>query len=162
MKRALSKRPLIRIAVVESDPLRLVGFRALFDSEPGFELISAPLPDLDTRQKIDLVLLCDRFGQNLFDVMACLKVTYPHLPIIVTGSGMDEETIFKAIGSGAKGYVDTAASPGDFVRATRIVSEGSVWAPRRVLSMFIERMSSSAARTPDLNPFTTCVVVRPR
>jgi hypothetical protein len=54
MKGALSKRPLIRIAVVESDPLRLVGFRALFDSEPGFELISVPLPDLDTRQKIDI------------------------------------------------------------------------------------------------------------
>jgi DNA-binding NarL/FixJ family response regulator len=147
MKRVLSKRPLIRIAVVESDPLRLVGFRALFDSEPGFELISGPLPDLDTQQKIDLVLLCDRPGQNLFDVMAGLKVIHPHLPIIVTGYGMDEETIFKAIGSGAKGYLDTAASPADFVRATRIVSEGSVWAPRRVLSMFIERMSSSAART---------------
>ena len=146
MKRARSKRPLIRIAVVESDPLRLVGFRALFDSEPEFELISAPLPDFHT-QKIDLVLLCDRSGQNLFDVMASLKVTYPHLPVIVTGSGMDEETIFKAIGSGAKGYVDTAASPADFVRATRIVTEGSVWAPRRVLSLFIERMSSSAART---------------
>jgi DNA-binding NarL/FixJ family response regulator len=101
---------------------------------------------LDARQ-IVLVLLCDRSGQNLFDVMAILKVTYPHLPIIVTGYGMDEETIFKAIGSGAKGYVDTAASPADFMRATRIVSEGSVWAPRRVLSMFIERMSSSAAST---------------
>ena len=119
MKRALSKRPLIPIAVVESDPLRLVGFRALFDSEPGFELISVPLPDLNTRQKIDLVLLCDRSGQNLFDVMAILKVTYPHLPIIVTGYGMDEETIFKAIGSGAKGYVDTAASPADFMIGKR-------------------------------------------
>jgi hypothetical protein len=49
MKRALSKRPLIRIAVVEGDPLRLVGFRALFDSEPGFELISAPLSDIRPR-----------------------------------------------------------------------------------------------------------------
>ena len=47
-----------------ADSLRLVGFRALFDSEPGFELISVPLPDLDTRQKIDLVLLCDRSGQS--------------------------------------------------------------------------------------------------
>jgi DNA-binding NarL/FixJ family response regulator len=143
MKRALSKRPLIRIAVVESDPLRLVGFRALFDSEPGFELISASLTDLDKEQNIDLVLLGHRSGQNLFDVMDRLKVTHPHLPTIVVGSGMDEDTIFKAIGSGAKGYVDTAALPADFVLATRIVSEGSVWAPRRVLSMFIERASSS-------------------
>jgi DNA-binding NarL/FixJ family response regulator len=147
MRRDLAKRPLIRIAVVESDPLRLVGFRTLFDSEPGIELISAPLPDLDSQPKIDLMLLCDRPGQNLFDVMASLKMTHPHLPIIVIGSGMDEGTILKAIGSGAKGYVDTAASPADFVRATQIVSEGSVWAPRHVLSVFIERMSSSAART---------------
>ena len=147
MKAALAKRPLIRIAVVESDPLRLVGFRALFDSESGFDLITASLPDLDRRQNIDLVLLGGRSGQNLFDLMARLKVTHPHLPIIVTGSGMDEETIFKAIGCGAKGYVDIAASPADFVRATRIVSEGSVWAPRRVLSMLIERVSSSAIGT---------------
>jgi len=32
MKVAPAKKPLIRLAVVESDPLRFVGFRALFDS----------------------------------------------------------------------------------------------------------------------------------
>ena len=40
MKAALAKKTLIRIAVVESDPVRLVGFRAVFDSERDFELIS--------------------------------------------------------------------------------------------------------------------------
>ena len=56
---------------------------------------------------------------------------------------MDEVTILEAIASGTKGYVDAAASPADFVQAIRIVSQGLVWAPRRVLSMFIERVSSS-------------------
>jgi DNA-binding NarL/FixJ family response regulator len=144
MKAARAKRPLIRIAVVESDPVRLVGFRALFDSEPDFELISASLPDVNTQQNVDLVLLGDRSSQNLLDVLASLKAAHPHLRIIVTGSGMDEETILLAIASGAKGYLDAATSLADFVRATRIVSQGSVWAPRRVLSMFIERVSSSA------------------
>jgi len=36
MKAAPTKKPSIRIAVVESDPLRFVGFRALFDSETDF------------------------------------------------------------------------------------------------------------------------------
>src|SRR5579883_393564 len=103
MKAAMAKKPLIRIAVVESDPLRFVGFRALFDSESDFELVSATLPDISTLQGIDLVLLGSRAGQNLFDVMASLQ-------------------------------------------ATRIVNQGSVWAPRRVLSMFIERVSSSPGR----------------
>src|SRR5207245_5457738 len=44
MKAAPAKKPSIRIAVVESDPMRFVGFRALLDSEPDFELISASLP----------------------------------------------------------------------------------------------------------------------
>jgi DNA-binding NarL/FixJ family response regulator len=146
MKAATAKKPLIRIAVVESDPLRFVGFRALFDSEPDFELFAAALPDIGVLQGIDLVLLSSRAGQNLFDVMASLKATRPDLKIIVTGAGMDEETILKAIASGAKGYVDEAASPAEFVQALRIVQQGSVWAPRRVLSMFIERVSSNPGR----------------
>jgi DNA-binding NarL/FixJ family response regulator len=136
----------IRIAVVESDPLRFVGFRALFDSESDFELVSASLPDIGVLQNIDLILLGNRSGQNLFDVMASLKAARPDLRIIVTGSGMDEETILKAIASGAKGYVDEAASPTEFVQAIRVVNQGSVWAPRRVLSMFIERVSSAPGR----------------
>jgi hypothetical protein len=139
MKAAVARKPIIKIAVVESDPLRFVGFRALFDTEPEFELISAGLPEISTLQDVDLILLGNRSGQNLFDVMASLKATRPDLRIIVTGSGVDEETILKAIASGAKGYVDEAASPAEFAQAIRIVSQGSVWAPRRVLSMFIER-----------------------
>ena len=145
-KTALAKKTPIRIAVVESDPLRFVGFRALFDNEPDFELVSASLAEISVLQNIDLVLLGNRNGQNLFDVMASLKATRPDLRIIVTGSGIDEETILKAIASGAKGYVDEAASPAEFVQAIRVVNDGSVWAPRRVLSMFIERVSSAPGR----------------
>jgi DNA-binding NarL/FixJ family response regulator len=139
VKAALARKPVIRIAVVESDPLRFVGFRALFEEEPDFELISASLPEAGTQQNIDLVLLGEHSGQNLLDAMASLKAIHPQLRIIVTGSGMDEETILKAIASGAKGYVDFAAPVADFVQAIRIVSQGSVWAPRHVLSVFIER-----------------------
>ena len=146
VKAAPAKKPLIRLAVVESDPLRFVGFRALFDSEPDFELVSAALPDIAVMQDVDLVLLGNRSGQNLFDVMASLKASRPDLRIIVTGAGMDEETILKAIASGSKGYVDEAASAAEFVQAIRIVHQGSVWAPRRVLSMFIERVSSAPGR----------------
>src|SRR6201997_5064200 len=146
MKAAMAKKPLIRIAVVESDPLRFVGFRALFDSESDFGLVSATLPDISALQGIDLVLLGSHSGQNLFDVMASLKASRPDLRIIVTGSNADDETILKAIAAGAKGYVEEAASPADFAMAIRIVNQGSVWAPRRVLSTFIERVSSNPGR----------------
>lgn len=146
MKPAPVKKPKIHIAVVESDPLRFVGFRTLFDTESDLELSAATLADLQSKTNVDLVLLGNRSAQNLFDVMASLKASRPDLRIIVVGSGADDETILKAIAAGAKGYVDEAAAPSDFVMAIRIVHQGSVWAPRRVLSMFIERVSASPGR----------------
>jgi DNA-binding NarL/FixJ family response regulator len=142
----MARKRLIRIAVVESDPLRLVGFRALFESESGFELVSTSLPDIGELQNIDSVLLSNCSPQNLFDLMASLKATHSDLRVIATGSG-DEETILQAIVAGAKGYVDEAAPPAEFVQAVRVVSQGSVWAPRRVISMFIERASYAPARS---------------
>src|SRR5512142_782600 len=146
MKAAVAKKPHIRIAVVESDPLRFVGFRALFESEPDLELVASTLSEVATRENVDLVLLGSRNGQNLFDLMAGLKASRPDLRIVVTGSGADDETILKALTAGAKGYVDEAAAPSEFVMAIRIVNSGSVWAPRRVLSIFIERVTSSPGR----------------
>ncbi len=143
---AVAKKPKIRVAVVESDPLRFIGFRALFDDEPDFELASASIQEIATRSDIDLILLGSRGGQNLFDVMASLKASRPDLRILVTGAGADDETILKALAAGAKGYVDEAASPQEFTTAIRIVNQGSVWAPRRVLSTFIERVTASPGR----------------
>ncbi len=145
-KPAPPKKPIIRVAVVESDPLRFIGFRALFDSEPEFELVSASLSQIGTTQNVDLILLGSRGSQNLFDLMAGLKAARPDLRIIVTGSGADDETILKALAAGAKGYVDEAATPAEFAMAIRIVNQGSVWAPRRVLSLFIERVTTSPGR----------------
>lgn len=139
------KKP-IHIAVVESDPLRFIGFRSLFDDQTEFELHAYTLAELGSRQDVDLVLLGSRNGQNLFDTMAGMKAARPDLRIIVTGSGADDETILKAVAAGAKGYVDEAAKPEEFIQAIRIVDQGSVWAPRRVLSMFIERVTQSPGR----------------
>jgi DNA-binding NarL/FixJ family response regulator len=145
VKTARASKPRIRIALVESDPLRFLGFSALFESVSGFELVSAALPDVGWLLSIDLVLLSNCRVPKLFDSMASLKITRPDLRVIVTGPG-DEETILQAIVAGAKGYVDEAASPAEFVQAVRVVSKGSVWAPRHVLSLFIERVNSASAR----------------
>jgi DNA-binding NarL/FixJ family response regulator len=146
MKPATAKKPRIRIAVLESDPLRFVGFRALFDSEADLEILASSIGEISSLGGVELVLLGSRNGINLFDTMAGLKAARPDLKIIVTGSGADDETILKALAAGAKGYVDEAAAPVEFVQAIRMVNQGSVWAPRRVLSTFIERVTTSPGR----------------
>ena len=142
MKAVPSRTNRIRIVVVESDQLRLIGLRTVFDSESDLEVTAATLEELN-RMDVDLVLLGSRSKHNLFDRMAGLKAARPGLRIIVTGSGADDETVLKALAAGAKGYVDEASTPAEFVQAIRAVNQGSVWAARRVMSLFIDRVSAS-------------------
>src|SRR5258707_8737701 len=146
MKAAIAKKPIVRIAVVESDPLRFIGPKPVVDSEQDLEFVASTLGELGPRSDIDMVLLGSRAGHNLFDLMAGMKAARPDLRIIVTGTGADDETILKAVAAGAKGYVDEAATAEEFIQAIRMVDQGSVWAPRRVLSIFIERVTSSPGR----------------
>lgn len=131
-------KPMIHIALVESDPLRIVGLRALLESEADLEVISASLPEIALQENINLVLLGARPRQNVFDLMSNIKAMHPNLPIIVIGANADDDTMLTAIISGAKGYVFDGASPSEFAQAIRTVSQGSVWVPRRVLSKFVE------------------------
>ncbi|HZQ91031.1 MAG TPA: response regulator transcription factor [Terriglobales bacterium] len=143
MKPAPAKTPRIVVALVENDPLRLVGFRSLFDKEPEFELTALEAHEVRSRENLDVALLGSRNGQNLFDMIAGLKAARPDLRILVTGSGADDETILKALAAGAKGYIDEGADPGEFAQALKVVFQGWVWAPRRVLAMFVDRVAQS-------------------
>ncbi len=150
MKISTTTKP-IRVALAESDPLRLVGFRALLESESDLELISAPLPEIALQENIDVVLIGDRPGHNLRDTISNLKMMCPNLPIIVVGARTNDEIMLNAIVCGAKGYVFDGAPPSEFARAIRVVSQGLVWAPRRVVSMFIELATTQPKRMPGAN-----------
>jgi len=150
------RRATVRIAVIESDPLRFVGFRALLSSEPDFELRSFSLTEIGTHQDVDVVLLGRHPGKRVIDVLTTIKALCRGLDVIVTGCNLDDAAILSAIAAGAKGCIDEAASVGEFVRAIRIVMAGSVWAPRRVLAMFVEQayLSSGHGVSIGQRPFT--------
>jgi DNA-binding NarL/FixJ family response regulator len=154
MKTPPSKKTPIYIAVIESDPLRFMGLSTFLGAAENFVLSSASLADVGTQPNVDVVLLGNHVGPNLFEVMATLRAAHPALRIIVMGSGMNDENILKAIAAGAKGYVDETADPTEFVQAIRVVDQGSVWAPRRVLSLFIERVSNSPGSVFPAGPVT--------
>ena len=154
METSPAKKTTVRIAVIDSDPLRFLGFRALLSSETDFELRAVSLPEIGKNQEVDVGLLGSHSGRNILEVLSTLKALRPGLDVIVTGCNMDEAAMLEAIVAGAKGCVDEAASVGELVRAIRIVQAGSVWAPRRVLAMFVEQASSGRDVSVGHRPFT--------
>jgi len=142
---ATSKNPGIRIAVIESEPLRFAGFAALLGLEPDFEVNATSLAEYENLPNADVILLSDPRGDLKRDV-ACLKAIRPDLRIIATGTGAEEEAVLDVLASGARGYMDEAASAAEFVQAIRIVNQGSLWVSRRILKMFIESTNRCEGR----------------
>ncbi len=144
MKAPRPKKVPVRIVVVDSDPLRQVGFRACQGSESDFAVQSASCSEVSKLQGVDIVLLGGRTGTDVIEVLSTLRAMRPDLDIIITGCNLGDEAILKAISAGAKGCVDEASPVNELARAIRIVHAGSVWAPRRVLAMFVERAYRSS------------------
>lgn len=140
MKSAV-KNP-IKVAIVENDPLRFVGFRALFEGDPEFQLKSCTPASIFNAHGYDLVLVGSRTGPAMYEVMAGLKSLDPEVRIIATGNLRSDEMALRALSAGAKGFIEESASADDFKQAIRAVHGGSVWASRELFSKFIERVTN--------------------
>ena len=143
MNSSEQQQGMVRIAVVDSDPLRFVGFRALLSAESDFDLQSVSLAEIALHPDIDVVLLGSHPGKNVIELLNNLRALRLRLNVIVTGCNMDDDAILRAVAAGAKGCVDESGSVAEIVRAIRIVHSGSVWAPRRVLAKFVEQTYKS-------------------
>jgi DNA-binding NarL/FixJ family response regulator len=158
MKKAAPVRTTtVRIAVIDSDPLRFVGFRELLSSQSDFDLQSVSLSEIGTCRDVDVVLIGSHPGKSVIEMLAAVKARRPSLDVIVTGCRVDDAAILEAVAGGAKGYVEESASSGELVQAIRIVRTGSVWAPRRVFAMFVEQAyrSSQHGASKGQQPFTS-------
>jgi DNA-binding NarL/FixJ family response regulator len=156
MKTTQTEKPAVRVAVIDCDPLRFLGFCALLSSESDFELQSVPLTEIATHQDVRVGLLGSPPGRSVLEALTTLKRLCPSLDVIVTGCNMDDAAIQKVIAAGAKGCIDETISVTEFAQAIRIVQAGSVWAPRRVLAALVEQayISSEPGRSLARRPFT--------
>ena len=143
--KSAAKNP-IRIAVVENDPLRFVGFRALFEGDRNFALQSCTPASIFRARGYDVVLIGARTGPAMYEIMAGLKALNPTVRIIATGTTTGDEIALRALSAGAKGYIAESASAEEFKEAIRAVNSGSVWASRHLLSKFIERVTNVPRR----------------
>ena len=129
----------LTVGLVNFEPLRVTGLRSILETEPQISVRVVDTSEVLADTSIGLVL----YGLSTppsFGRMSGLRVERPDLKLIVVGSLGEDETIIDAIAVGAKGYVEETAQPEQLLQAIDIVISGSIWAPRRVLSLFVDRM----------------------
>ena len=133
----------INVAVLGYDPLRLVGLRAVLESEAEFSVHEVEPDKLGMPLPGELVLVGSHGIGSVFDAIAAIRSLKPDVKIILTSTSNSDEVMLRAISAGVKGYLDEAAPVEAYMKALRVVNEGSVWMPRRVLAKFVERVVTS-------------------
>jgi DNA-binding NarL/FixJ family response regulator len=137
----------ISIGLLERDPLRQVGMHSILDRIPEFRVMDMTATEMAANPDVDVMILGDHSPQFL-DTMTQLRAARPGVRVVVTGMAMDDEAVLNAIVYGAKGCVDESSATASFAQAIKAVHGGSVWAPRRVMSMLIERSSDLLRHRP--------------
>lgn len=136
--RTPAEQPPFRIGVVATDPLRVVGLKAIFAELSGLEIVPLSIPGALNDAELSLIIVDSGCTTHLFELIAAFRKARPKLKLVVLGNETTPEYIERVIGAGAKGYLPITAQEGEVLRAIEMVRDGSVWAPRKVLSRLLD------------------------
>jgi DNA-binding NarL/FixJ family response regulator len=135
----------IRIGVMADEPIRLAGLSSIFDqSGTSGKAQLRPVPgtmrELLAKPDLKYLVVDLQSSTSGFKTIETIRRARPDVRMIVIGPSDDEELVMKAIIAGARAYLDLSASPEIVHNAVEIVTQGSIWAPRRLLSRLIDRL----------------------
>ena len=134
-----------RIGMVGTDSLRLVGLQAILGHGTQYEMFPLAAPRALDEAGLELVIIDSSATPHLFELIAAFRRMRPQIRLMVLGQENDFDSIVRMIGAGVKGYLTLTATEEELRMAVEIVRDGSVWAPRKVLSRLLE--NSQAERT---------------
>ncbi|GAC1415499.1 MAG: response regulator transcription factor [Acidobacteriaceae bacterium] len=127
-----------RVGIVATDPMRVLGLRALLE-QTRFDLVPLSVPGALDDANLSLVLIDSECTGHPFQLISTFRQLRPQLRLIVLGNDTGQEYIQRVIGAGAKGYLALTANESEVRLAIETVRDGSVWAPRKVLSRLLDR-----------------------
>ena len=135
----------IPLGIVSSDPIRSEGLLGIFDDHPSIEAVSSELRMLLEGDSLRYLLLDVSTTDAWMDTLFFVRRIRPEIRQIVLGPANDDEVVMRSIVAGGRAFLDIDCEP-ELVRlAVDTVIQGSIWAPRRVLSMLIDRLLVGSA-----------------
>jgi len=143
-----------RVGIVATDQLRVLGLRAIFSEVMQLEIIHLSIPGALDDANLSLVLIDAECTTHLFELIATFRKARPQLSLIVLGNETSQEFIERVIGAGAKGYLALTAKESEIRMAVETVRDGSVWAPRKVLSRLLDNQRTAAKSDASMPKFT--------
>ena len=148
---------MIRVLLIDDQPLMRAGFRALLDAEDDIEVVGEAadgLAGVAMAQELrpDVVLLDVQMPvldgiEATRRIAADANLTDVHV-VVLTNYGLDEY-VFNALRAGASGFLVKDTDPDELLHAVRLAARGdALFSPaitRRLIAEFVARPPAGAA-----------------
>ncbi|MFS8099033.1 response regulator transcription factor [Lentzea alba] len=145
---------MIRVLLVDDQPLIRSGFRALLDAEDDIEVVAEAADGeagvLQARQHLPDIALIDVQMPGVDGIEATRRIAAdPALSgthvVILTNYGLDEY-VFDALKAGAAGFLVKDVLPEDFLHAVRVAARGDALLAPSITRRLIDRFVSQPLR----------------
>ncbi len=136
---------MIPLGVVSSDPIRAEGLLGIFDGHPRIHAVTSELRTLLEGDSLRYILLDVSTTDAWMDTLFFVRRTRPEIRQIVLGPADDDEVVMRSIVAGGRAFLDIDCELEQVRMAVDTVLHGSIWAPRRILSMLIDRLLVGSA-----------------
>jgi len=133
----------IRVGIICTEPIRLAGLCSSFEGHPVIEAVYGDQDDLLSDALIGFLIVDVAYSSNLMELPLMVRRMRPDIRQVILGPVGSDELILRAIMAGARAYLDSNSGPLQVRQAVEAVIEGSIWAPRRLLSILIDRLMAT-------------------
>jgi DNA-binding NarL/FixJ family response regulator len=139
----------IRVGLLADEPIRLEGLASIFEELPGegrAQLLPAAgsTAELLADRSLEYLVVDLHSSSGGLETLEAIRRQRPDIRLIVIGPEGNDELVLESIIAGARAYLDLRASPQTVRMAIEVVTNGSIWAPRRLLSTLIDQLLGSS------------------
>lgn len=139
-----------RVGLISTEPIRLVGLASVFETHPTLAIIIGDLETLLADLTLRYLILDVSFSADWMEKLHLVRKVRSDIHQIVLGPASNDELILRSITAGARAYLDPNSGPFAVRLAVETVIQGCIWAPRRLLSVLIDRLLSQQVPSPPL------------
>jgi DNA-binding NarL/FixJ family response regulator len=135
----------IQIGLITDEPMRLEGLTSILElpaqeGHPQLVPVTGSMEELLIGTKLEYLFVDLNSSSVGLETLETIRRARPGLRLIVIGPSGNDELVLDSIIAGARAYLDLHAGPEMVRQAIDVVTSGSIWAPRRLLSKLIDRL----------------------
>lgn len=138
----------VRVGLVALEPIRRAGLVSVFEGHAYIRVDGSEFEELLADASLRYLIL------DLTNNLGWLKVLFSvhrrrrDIQQIIVGPCGKDEQVLQSIAAGARAFLDANSGPLAVRQAVESVIDGTIWAPRRLMSVMIDRLLVNSTSAP--------------